>query len=409
MTINSISEKNKKKILVVDDSALMRRVMCDIINADERFQVVEQALDGEAAYELLKKNQYDGVVLDVNMPKMNGIQLLNLLQRDRIRARIMMASTDTRDGAEVTLEALELGAIDFVEKPANIAYLKGDDFKAGFLDTLYAVVSSRQTNISIAPTAPVFPASPRVNPGDIILRGDKTGEEKPHEALKPREPISPFRTPRVETPVTRNVNIAKKDFPVATGGQKAVAIASSTGGPKALQSVITKLPAELAAPVLIVQHMPKGFTQSLAERLDSLSHIKVKEGAEGDVLENGVVYIAMGGKHMKVVNKAGKQVITYTDEPPREGVKPCANYMYESLANSSYSQIICVVLTGMGADGTKGIVNLKSSKKIHVIAQDETTSTVYGMPKAVANAGVVDKVASLDNVAQEIIMNVGVK
>jgi two-component system chemotaxis response regulator CheB len=117
----------------------------------------------------------------------------------------------------------------------------------------------------------------------------------------------------------------------------------------------------------------------------------------------------MGGKHMKVVNKAGKQVITYTDEPPREGVKPCANYMYESLANSSYSQIICVVLTGMGADGTKGIVNLKSSKKIHVIAQDETTSTVYGMPKAVANAGVVDKVASLDNVAQEIIMNVGVR
>ena len=124
MTINSNASKIKKKILVIDDSALMRRVMCDIINSDERFQVVEQAFDGQAAYELLKKNQYDGVVLDVNMPKMNGIQLLRALQRDKIRVRVMMASTDTRDGAAVTMEALDLGAIDFIEKPVNIVYLK---------------------------------------------------------------------------------------------------------------------------------------------------------------------------------------------------------------------------------------------------------------------------------------------
>jgi two-component system chemotaxis response regulator CheB len=370
MAINSNVEKNKKKILVVDDSALMRRVMCDIINSDERFQVVEQALDGEAAYELLKKNQYDGVVLDVNMPKINGIQLLSMLQRDKIRARIMMASTDTRDGAKVTMEALELGAIDFIEKPANIVYLKGNDFKANFLDVLAAVVSSRQTNIAATPVVP------------------KAKQEENTKQL---------------------ISIVKKSHPVATGGSKVVALACSTGGPKALQSVVPRLPAELAAPVLIVQHMPKGFTQSLAERLDSVSPIKVKEAAEGDVLENGVVYIAMGGKHMNVVSKLGKPTIKYTDEPPREGVKPCANYMYESLKNSSYSQIVCVVLTGMGADGTKGIVNLKTSKKIHVIAQDEATSTVYGMPKAVKLAGVVDQVAALDDIAQEIIMNVGVR
>ena len=147
MTINLNSEKSKKKILVVDDSALMRRVMCDIINSDDRFQVVEQAFDGEAAYTLLKKNQYDGVVLDVNMPKLNGIQLLRMLQKDKIRARIMMASTDTKEGASVTLESLDLGAIDFVEKPANLSYLKGNEFKKKFLDILYAVVTSRQTNI----------------------------------------------------------------------------------------------------------------------------------------------------------------------------------------------------------------------------------------------------------------------
>lgn len=369
MTINSNISKIKKKILVVDDSALMRRVMCDIINSDERFQVVEQAFDGEAAYALLKKNQYDAVVLDVNMPKINGIQLLRMLQKDKIRARIMMASTDTKEGASVTMEALDLGAIDFIEKPANLVYLKGDKFKETFLDILQAVVTSRQTNIQVVP---------------VISRAKQ------------------------EENTQKLVSIVRKSQPVI-GGQKIVALACSTGGPKALQSVIPRLPAELAAPVLIVQHMPKGFTQSLSERLNSLSKIKVKEAAEGDVLENGVVYVAMGGKHMKVVTKGGKSVITYSDEPPREGVKPCANYMYESLKTSNYSQIICVVLTGMGADGTKGIVNLETSKKIHVIAQDEATSTVYGMPKAIAATGLVNHVAALDDVAQEIIMNVGVR
>ena len=369
MTINSNVSKIKKKILIVDDSALMRRVMCDIINSDERFQVVEQAFDGQAAYELLKKNQYDGIVLDVNMPKMNGIQFLRALQRDKIRARVMMASTDTRDGAAVTMEALDLGAIDFIEKPVNIVYLKSSGFKDQFLDTLYAVVSSRQTNISVSP----------------VLTREK--QEEKTQSL---------------------VNIVRKSSP-AVSGQKIVALACSTGGPKALQSVVPRLPAELAAPVLIVQHMPKGFTQSLAERLDSISKVKVKEAAEGDVLENGVVYISMGGKHMNVVTRGGRATIKYTDEPPREGVKPCANYMYESLKASSYAQIVCVVLTGMGADGTKGIVNLETSKKIHVIAQDAASSTVYGMPKAIAATGLVNQVVPLDNVAQEIIMNVGVR
>lgn len=362
-------EKIKKKILMVDDSALMRRVMCDIINSDERFQVVEQAYDGEAAYELLKKNQYDGIILDINMPKMNGIQLLRALQKDRIRVRVMVASTDTREGATVTMEALELGAIDFIEKPANIVYLKSGEFKQKFLDTLQAVVTSRQTNIS---TAPVL---------------SRAAQEENTQKI---------------------VSIVRKSQP-AVSGQKVVALACSTGGPKALQSVVPRLPAELAAPVLIVQHMPVGFTQSLAERLNSLSKINVREAAEGDVLENGTVYIARGGKHLNIAMKGGKPTVVYTDEPPREGVKPCANYMYESLKTSNYAQIICVVLTGMGADGTKGIVNLETAKKIHVIAQDEATSTVYGMPKAIAATGLVNRVVALDDVAQEIIMNVGVK
>lgn len=191
-------------------------------------------------------------------------------------------------------------------------------------------------------------------------------------------------------------------------GKKLVAIASSTGGPKALQGLIPKLPANLNAPVLIVQHMPEGFTEALAGRLDSLSGISVTEAVEGETLEKGHVYLSRGGRHMNAVKQAGRQVIHYTDEPPREGVRPCANYMYESLMDSGYEQIICVVLTGMGADGTEGIRNLKTKKDITVIAQNEETCTVYGMPRSIVLAGLADKEMPLEQIANEIIKNVGV-
>ena len=357
-----------KKILVVDDSALMRRVLCDIINSDERFEVADRANDGQAAFELLQKKSYDVVVLDVNMPRMNGLQLLYELRKAKISARIMMASTDTRDGAKTTLDALELGALDFVHKPDNAMSCRAEDFKRDFLNTLAAVADSR----------------PPALENKVVKQ-------------------------EVRTTTRKIVEIARKHG-TGNSGKKIVAIASSTGGPKSLQSVIPRLPAELQAPVLLVQHMPKGFTASLAERLDCLGEICVKEAAEGDELQNGKVYLSMGGNHMNVrIGASGKPVIHYSDEPSREGVKPCANYMYESLMECGYDEVICVVLTGMGADGTEGIKNLKSKKKVHVIAQDQETSVVYGMPRSVAKAGLADQIVPLEQIAQEIILNVGVK
>ncbi|MDE6167158.1 MAG: chemotaxis response regulator protein-glutamate methylesterase [Acetatifactor sp.] len=356
-----------KKILVVDDSALMRRVLCDIIESDERFQVAARATNGIEAFDLLSRNQYDAVVLDVNMPKMNGLQLLERLQKFKIPARVLMASTDTREGAKTTLDALELGALDFVHKPDSAVDCRVDSFKRTFLRTLDVVANSR---------LPVFDAA------------EKTLE--------------------IKKTATKMVDFAKK-FSENTPGTKIVAIASSTGGPKALHNVIPNLPAELDAPVLLVQHMPKGFTASLAERLNDISPIGVKEAQEGDELQKGMVYIAMGGLHMVVRHAGGRYTIHYTDEPNREGVKPCANYMYESLSDSSFDKIVCVVMTGMGADGTEGIKNLEAKKKVHVIAQDQATCTVYGMPKSVVNAGMADQVVPLDQIAQEIILNVGVR
>ena len=191
-------------------------------------------------------------------------------------------------------------------------------------------------------------------------------------------------------------------------GKKIVAIASSTGGPKALQVLVPLLPANLNAPVMIVQHMPAGFTQALAARLDTLSPLSVKEAAEGDVLTPGGVYLARGGRHMEAAKNRGRHVIRYTDEPPREGVRPCANYMYESLADCDYDEVVCAVLTGMGSDGTAGIKNLKTKKKVTVFAQSEATCAVYGMPRSIVLSGLSRGGISLEQIAQEIIRNVGV-
>ncbi len=195
---------------------------------------------------------------------------------------------------------------------------------------------------------------------------------------------------------------------VAKVGKKIVAIASSTGGPKALQTLIPLLPANLNAPVMIVQHMPAGFTEALAKRLDTLSPLSVKEAAEGDVLTSGWVYVARGGRHMEAVKSGARHLIRYMDGPTREGVRPCANYMYESLATCDYDEVVCAVLTGMGADGTAGIKNLKVKKKITVFAQDEASCAVYGMPKSIVNAGLSGTGIPLERIAQEIIKNVGV-
>ncbi len=354
----------KKNILVVDDSALMRRTICDIINSDSTFQATDVCRDGLEAYEKLKKNTYDGVVLDVNMPRMDGLELLDRLQKEHIKANVIMVSTLTTKDAEVTILAMERGAIDFVTKPTNIIEAKGEDFKKRLLSILTAVLKTR--------------AYVKKSPSVIPVK-------------KPAAPVSRMR-------------------PAAKGENKIVALACSTGGPKALQSVIPYLPKNMNAPMVLVQHMPAGFTKSMADRLDEISEIRVKEAANGERLEKGTVYIAPGGNHIEVKkNPDGSHKVVYNDMPAIGGLKPCANIMFDSLSNSGYDEIVCVVLTGMGADGTNGILSLNHHKPIHVIAQNAETCVVYGMPKMIAEAGVVDEVVPLTDVAKTIIKNVGVR
>ncbi|MCR5747174.1 MAG: chemotaxis response regulator protein-glutamate methylesterase [Lachnospiraceae bacterium] len=355
-----------KKILVVDDSALMRKVACDIIKTDSRYDEPETCKNGKEALELVKKKKFDAIVLDVNMPVMDGIEFLRQLKQEGRKERVMMFSTTTGEGTRQTMESLDLGAMDFIKKPEKYRETSGEDFAKEFLKML-AVVA---------------------NAGDAISF-DK--------------PVSRIRSSRAAS----NQIVLRPS--VSVRGDKIVAIASSTGGPKALHSVIPLLPANLNAPVILVQHMPEGFTKSLAERLDSLGPISVKEAEEGDMLEKGHVYIAPGGKHMKVAKSGNHTRIYFSMEPHREGVRPCANYMYESLADTSYDQVCCVVLTGMGADGTEGIKNLDAHKKLHIISQDEPTCAVYGMPKAIAMTGLVNEVLPLDKIAAAITKEIGTR
>jgi len=364
----------KKNILVVDDSALMRRVICDIINTDSTFQATDVCRDGLEAYEKLKTTKYDGVVLDINMPRMNGLELLERLQKEKIKATVIMVSTMTTKDAEVTILAMELGAIDFVTKPDNVIEAKGDKFKKRLLEVLGAVLKTEQ----IRKTS--------FTPGMTGRATTSTVGTAPSRTVTTR--------PSVNNVKSRN---------------KIVALACSTGGPKALQSVIPLLPKNLDAPMVLVQHMPAGFTKSMADRLNETSAIKVKEAEDGDVLQKGVVYVAPGGKHMEVKKTAGGHVIALNNMPAIGGLRPCANITYDSLKQSGYDQVVCVVLTGMGADGTNGILSLEKSKPIYVISQDAESCVVYGMPKAIAETGIVNEVVPLDKVAATITKNVGVQ
>lgn len=404
----------KKKILIVDDSALMRRVFCDIIGSDDRFEVVNTASDGAEGFKYLCEKQYDAVVLDVYMPKMTGLQMLEEMQKSKVSARVMMASTTTGEGAKETLDALSLGAIDFIKKPENVANARVKDFSQRFLDLLYVV--------SCAPM-PKFDGSGLTGGGvgrtftkrydvNFHTTAEKFASNRAAAASGSSNLQSSSFRPAATSSFSGRAVPGTEDYSLRkvqhTGRNRIVAIASSTGGPKALQDVIPYLPATLPVPIVLVQHMPKGFTATLASRLNEISQIAVSEAVSGEKLEKSHVYIAPGGSHLKIEKKDGVHRFIMTDEPTREGVKPCANYMYESLEKCDYDEIICVVLTGMGADGTAGIVDLDKKKHTYIIAQDQDTSTVYGMPKSIAATGLVSEVVPLDKIAEQITKNVGV-
>ncbi|MGN0389834.1 MAG: chemotaxis-specific protein-glutamate methyltransferase CheB [Wujia sp.] len=350
-----------KKILLLDDSALMRRVMSDIINSIIGYEVAYTASNGKDGLLLLQNNHdIDVVMTDIDMPKMDGLELLRQAKQREINLPFIVFSS--KHDAYSVLTALDLGAIEFIKKPEHILS-KAEQKK--YADKIQKA---------------------------LFMAVQAASKHSPAENIE-----------TVKKPLRKHQDGRR------TGRKKLVALVCSTGGPRALQSVIPRLPANLAAPVVLVQHMPEGFTNTLAMRLNEQSKIRVKEAEEGDYLKNGVVYIAKGGTHLAVRETPDGCEVFFDDKPAIGGLKPCGNIMLSSLCNVSYDEIICVILTGMGADGTKGTMELSECKEVYVIAQDEETSTVYGMPRAVYEAGLCDCVCSLEHIADEIIKKVGVQ
>lgn len=339
------------KVLVVDDSAFMRGAIARVLEADPRFEVVGQARDGEDAVNQAVSLKPDVITMDFNMPRMNGAQATRAIL-SRQPAGIVMLSAHTREGAQETVEALAAGAVDFVHKPdgevsANLSAVKGK-----LVEKLLSAAGANLRSVSPAAHAPdVAPPSRRM--------------------------------PRPGRPMP--------------AGLRVVAIASSTGGPAALARVWSQFRAANTSYVL-VQHMPKGFTAALAEQLSEAGSIPVREGVAGDALERGQALIAPGGEHL-VLDRSGR--VTLTQAPPVHGVRPAADVTFKSVAQAFGARVVGVVLTGMGRDGATGLAAIKAAGG-RTVAQDKHSSTVYGMPKAAADLGVVDEVVALDRVAEAV-------
>jgi two-component system, chemotaxis family, protein-glutamate methylesterase/glutaminase len=347
------------KVLITDDSAFMRKAISMMIEKDPEIKVVGVARNGEEALEKIKTLQPDVLTLDVEMPGLNGLEVLKrVMSEDPLP--VLMISSVTKEGAEITFKALELGAMDFVTK--NLSYVSMDIIKLekDIIDKIKAISKRRHFLKK-----------------NFILKNNNIENKKP-PILKE----------------ARNICFKNKF--------RIVAIGSSTGGPGALQEVISKLPKNLPCPVVIAQHMPPGFTRTFSERLNSISEVRVKEAENDEYLENGTVYIAPGNTNMSLTRKGAKVYLFINPDTTGSTYVPSVNVLVGSVAELYRSTAIGVILTGMGNDGLEGIKKLKSNYG-YVIAQDEATCVIYGMPKAIIDNSLADSICPINEITSKIV------
>lgn len=367
--------KKKVRVLVVDDTIVYRKAVSDIIEEIPEAELVGVAHNGKIAFSKIKTLKPDLLTLDIEMPVMNGIEVLAEIKKSGLNVGAIMLSTLTSEGGDMTLKALELGAFDFILKPQSKNQLEGKN----------------QIKQAIEPMIKAYARSltaPNLLRKSIIQRSKPNKLQNKLSSPKPKEAIP-----------------AQKSRPTSHRGRsEIITIGISTGGPNALSQVLPKLPGNIGVPIVIVQHMPPVFTKSLAASLDKKCALSVKEAVDREVLKDNTVYIAPGGKQMKLVASADglNRQIKITDDPPENSCKPAVDYLFRSVADYYVGRTTAVIMTGMGSDGTKGLHVLKN-KGSYIIAQDEKTCVVYGMPKAPIESGLVDTVAPLNKIADEIL------
>ena len=340
-------------VLVVDDSAFMRKLIAELVEASGPFRVIGTAADGVEALQKVRSLKPQIVTLDIEMPRLNGLQVLEQIMAEMPRPVVMLSAAGSDLGNEMTLRALERGALEFVRKPSGPVSIDLAKVREQLRSALEAARAVNMQNVTSAPVAP--PTSPVA-----------AAAPSPDAALR------------------------------------VIAIAASTGGPRVLAEIILKLPSKLGAAVIVVQHMPHEFTRLLASRLDAMSQLWVGEAISGKTLRENRVYIAPGGQHMRVRGTPGNATIHLDNSPPMWGVRPAADPLFFSVAEAFGSAAVGIVLTGMGRDGAEGLKRIRDAGGSAVV-QDRESSVIYGMPQAALAAAGADRVASADEMASTIV------
>ena len=372
------------RVMVVDDSAVVRGLVTRMLEQDPHLQVVASVGNGQMALNALDRHDVEVAILDIEMPVMDGLTALPLLLKVDPHLQVIMASTLTLKNADISLKALERGAADYIPKPTTSREISGGvDFKSHLVEKVRALAAVRRRfPRRLAKSETVAPLPRPSSPSSPLSHG--TGEAPARSAIYHRQTLPlTFRNPGVETP-------------------DVIAIGSSTGGPQALFSVLSTMKAgTVRQPILITQHMPPTFTTILAEHISRVSGWQAAEGVDGEPVVSGRVYIAPGDFHMVVETRGTEKIIRLNKNPPENFCRPSVDPMLRSMAQAWGRRVLVVILTGMGSDGLRGgqaVIEAGGT----VIAQDEATSVVWGMPGAVATAGICSAVLPLSDIPQHV-------
>lgn len=373
------------KVLVVDDSSFFRRRVTDILNKDPQLEVIDVAVNGQEAVDKTISLKPDVITMDIEMPVLNGIAAVKQIM-ERAPTAILMFSSLTHQGAKSTIEALEAGALDFL--PKKFSEIAQNSDEAGSL--------LRQRVIQLAKKG-----------GSIRHSSPAAHTTKITRSLSTTAPISTRRSLSASKPKTAEAKAIKSTVSPPSGKvYKLLAIGTSTGGPVALQKILTQLPQNFPLPIVMVQHMPATFTHAFASRLNSLCKVQVKEASDGDILKAGCAYLAPGGRQMVITGTENAAKIKIIDDNSAKiTFKPSVDVSFGSAAKIFSGNVLGVILTGMGADGREGSRMLKA-RGATIWAQDEQTCVVYGMPQAVAAAGISQMSLPLENIASAILKEI---
>ena len=375
------------KVLVVDDSGFFRRRVSEILSADPSIQVVGTATNGKEAIDQALALKPDVITMDYEMPMMDGITAVRHIMQ-RCPTPVLMFSSLTHEGARVTLDALDAGAVDFLPKNFEDISRNPEKVKQLLCEKVHSISRSNRRFSAYSAPAPVAAPAPTPAPTASSFSSHSSSAA-----------VRPAPAP-VHAPVATRAPAASASSPAPKRkAYKLVAIGTSTGGPVALQRVLTQLPANFPAPIVLIQHMPAAFTKAFAERLDKLCRITVKEAEDGDILRPGLALLAPGGKQMMIDGRGAVKILP-GDE--RLNYKPCVDITFGSAAKSYGDKVLAVVLTGMGADGREGARLLKQGGS-SIWAQDEASCVIYGMPMAIVKADLADAVYSLDEIGKHIV------